>query len=87
MASSQRSAPIGTIEQLFLLVPLVVVPLGLLLVQSGGALGRGALFVQVAAVLQPVAALLVVASFLIPKGILAALLARLLDRPAAAESG
>ena len=73
--SSRGGVPIGTIEQLFLLAPLVVVPLGLVLAAMPQRLGEDPLPYRAACFLQPIAAAGAVASFWFEPGIPAAVLA------------
>ncbi|HXR38209.1 MAG TPA: YndJ family protein [Terracidiphilus sp.] len=64
-------APLGVIELLFLLAPLVVVPLGFeVLDRHGGGL-RPAALGRTVRLLQPLGAMLAVASFWIPPGLVA----------------
>ena len=63
------------IEKLFLLAPLVIVPLGLSLVQPANHQGREGLLYRAALFGQPFAAALAVCSFLPSQGVWAALLA------------
>ena len=64
--------PIGAIEQLFLLAPLVIVPLGLLLTSVSCQDRHGPFAYQLACWLQPFAAFLVVVSFWLASGVWAA---------------
>ncbi len=66
----QGRAPLGVIEVLFLLAPLVVVPLGLEMLRYHGAMQTPALG-RVIRFLQPFAAALAVASFWFPAGYVA----------------
>ncbi len=63
------------IEKLFLLAPLVIIPLGLSLVAPASSQGRDAAFYRVALLAQPFGAALAVCSFLLPQGLRAALVA------------
>ena len=72
-AAQGGSVPLGTIEQLFLLAPLVVVPLGLRLAKNQRE--HRERFLHAAELLQPVAAALLVSSFWLPRGALAGWLA------------
>lgn len=63
------------IEKLLLLAPLVIVPLGLLLIASPNRHGRHALPYRAAVFAQPFGAMMAVCSFLLPQGGWAALLA------------
>ena len=70
-----RPIPVGVIEQLFLLAPLVIVPLGLRLADMSHRHGHSAGAYAFACRLQPFAAFLLVGSFCLMPGITAALLA------------
>ena len=72
--SKTTNAPIGTIEQLFLLAPLVIVPLGFLLAQTSDQQGWNRYLLQLACRLQPFAGFLVVISFWLTPGILTVVL-------------
>lgn len=74
-ASAGDLVAIGTIEILFLLAPLVIVPLGLLLAALPNETGVSGLVYHAAYFLQPFAAALVITSFWFPVGIFAALCA------------
>ncbi len=70
----QGHVALGTIEQLFLFAPLIIVPLGFLLAQALDQQGWNRYLLQLACRLQPFAGFLVVVSFWLTSGVLAALL-------------
>ncbi len=72
LTSASSHAPIGSIEQPFLLAPLVIVPLGLGLAQRLHAFVAHPRLYRFVRLLQPVAAILVVISFWLPSGLTAA---------------
>lgn len=72
--SKTMNAPLGIIEQLFLLAPLVIVPLGFVLAAASISSDVGLLPYRAACFLQPFAAIGVIASFWFSSGISAALL-------------
>lgn len=70
---ASRKAPLGTIELLFLLAPLVVVPLGFEVVHRHAADAQPQKLGRIVRILQPFAAGLAVVSFWFPTGALAGL--------------
>lgn len=75
MVSPSGLFRVELIEKLLLLAPLVIVPLGLLLIDSPKRHGRYTLLYRAAVFAQPFGAMMAVCSFLLPQGDWAALLA------------
>ena len=75
VGSSQGYFPLGIIEQLFLLAPLVIVPLALVPALTSSHRVENGRFYRLAVFLQPFVAVLLVGSFVLPAGLPAGVLA------------